>query len=247
MSDVPSAEWEMVIIGFNRRLKQTDKPLNSAVKDAKRVAETAKHLGLCKDPLLVTDEEEEWGINSLREKFKVAAERLKRDNKKNLLVYYGGHGFRDWGVTIIVPKGLERADEAFVLQKMVVDTLAECNCESINVLVISAACGDTIDDKKEDVDESKGQRKSRRRVWMWRKRWRKWRRRGWMRRRRRVQRRREKDGVDEAEEETEEEEEEEEEEEFDHRYKKNIFDSLLFSEFQWLRPIMPGKEDLFVT
>ena len=153
MSDVPSAAWEVVVIGLNRGLKETDKPLNSAVKDAKRVAKTVKDLGLCKDPLLLTDEEEEWGVDSLREKFKVAAEKLKRDNKKNLLVYYGGHGFRDsdFLLTIVLPKGLEGADEAFVLQKMVVDTLAECNCELINLLVISAACGDPILNDDEEI------------------------------------------------------------------------------------------------
>ena len=154
MSEVPFAEWEMVIIGFNRGLKETDKPLSSRVPDAYLVAETAKCCGLCEDPLLVTDEKEEWGKESLKGEFKVAAERLKKSNKRNLLVYYGGHGFRDLGLTIIVPKGLECADAAFVLQRMVVDTLAECNCESINLLVISAACGDMMPDDEEEDEES---------------------------------------------------------------------------------------------
>ena len=149
----PSAKWEMVICGFRKGLKRNDRPLESPVKDAKRVAETAKDkdLGLCKDPLLLTDEEKEWGIGSLREKLKAAAERLKKSNKKNLLVYVGCHGFRDHGLTIILPKGLEGADEAFVLQKVIVDTLAEFDFDSINVLVISAACGDAIFDNDEGI------------------------------------------------------------------------------------------------
>ena len=147
----PSAEWEMVICGFRKGLKRNDRPLESPIKDAKRVAETAKDLNLCEDPLLLTDEEEEWGIDSLREKLKVAAERLKEGDKKNLLVYVGCHGLRDQGLTIMLPQGLDGADKAFVLHRVIVDTLAECNCDSINLLVISAACGDAIMDDDDDI------------------------------------------------------------------------------------------------
>ena len=141
----------MVICGFQRGLERNDRPLESPIKDAYLVAETARRCGLCEDPLLLTDEKEEWGKDSFIQKLKVAAERLKKNKKKNLLVYVGCHGLRDQGLTIILPKGLEGADEAFVLQKVIVDTLAECNCNLINVLVISAACGDAIMDDDEDI------------------------------------------------------------------------------------------------
>ena len=150
----PSEEWEMVIIGINGGLDESD-PVNYPVEDALVVATTAQRLHLFQDPLLLTDKEVECGKDSLRNTIEIAAERLKKSNKKNLLVYYGGHGFRDQkSLTVILPKGREHPEELLILEKMVVDTLAENDCHAINVLVISAACGDYVLDESEEIDRA---------------------------------------------------------------------------------------------
>ena len=131
--------WETVIAGFRGGLG-----LKTAVEDAKRVAKTVKGLGLCEDPLLLIDEEEEIGKDDLRRVIEVAVERLKKGGKKNLLVYVGCHGNRDGGLTVILPKGHDHPQELLILEKVVVDTLAEKDCHAINVLVISAACGESV-------------------------------------------------------------------------------------------------------
>lgn len=103
--------------------------------------------GLCQDPILVVDDDQHLcSEDEIQEALKRAVEKLGESSK--LFVYFGGHGYDDDGLTVVLPQGWQgETSELFVLQYLVIEAVAKC--KPLQVMIISATCRPNV---MEDVD-----------------------------------------------------------------------------------------------
>ncbi|CAE7234434.1 unnamed protein product [Symbiodinium sp. CCMP2592] len=131
--------WESVVIGVSVGRNEDDR-LESPIPDALLVAKTARDVGLCSDRVFrVTDALEPCTQATVKTALMSAAMKLRKNS--NLLVYFGGHGAcGPYGYTLVCPRGLQHLEDSFYLEDLVARVVDECECSSIGVLTISAAC-----------------------------------------------------------------------------------------------------------
>ena len=107
MSDEPdeSDEWQLVAVGVSTKGEMytdasDDEDGANPCRDAKIFAEFTKLICFCSEPVVfaIELESEPEGDqvvllqNGLREALNAAAQRMKENNIKKMMVYYGGHG-----------------------------------------------------------------------------------------------------------------------------------------------------------
>ena len=100
-----SDEWQLVVVGVSRKGEMytnapDDEDGANSCRDSQILAECAALMGICSEPVVFAKklESEPEGDAclqmqmELREKLTAATTRMKQNNIKKMMVYYGGHG-----------------------------------------------------------------------------------------------------------------------------------------------------------